>query len=101
MGYATQYIDKRRKLTTPKQVYKLLRHNSRKGRNIVTASKSLNKDNMRHEYKFPLKGIKSLAQDEKKMTVILKDETIFFLEHKDFIFKGIGKFLLAYPKKDK
>ena len=56
---------------------------------------------MRHEYKFPLKGIKSLAQDEKKMTVILKDETIFFLEHKDFIFKGIGKFLLAYPKKDK
>ena len=68
---------------------------------MVTASKPLNKDNMRHEYKFPLKGIKSLAQDEKKMTIILKDETIFFLEHKDFIFKGIGKFLLAYPKKDK
>ena len=56
---------------------------------------------MRHEYKFPLKGMKSLAQDEKKMTIILKDDTIFFLEHKDFIFKGIGKFLLAYPRKDK
>ena len=26
--------------STPKQVYKLLRHNSRKGRNIVTTSKS-------------------------------------------------------------
>ena len=66
-----------------------------------TASKSLNKDNMRHEYKFPLKDIESLEQDEKKMTIILKDETIFFLEHKDFIFKGIGKFLLAIPKKVK
>ena len=55
---------------------------------------------MRHEYKFPLKDIKSLEQDE-KMTIILKDDTIFFLEHKDFIFKGIGKFLLAYPKKVK
>jgi len=56
---------------------------------------------MRHEYKFPLKGIKSLTQDDKKMTIILKDETIFFLEHSDFIFKGIGKFLLAIPKKVK
>lgn len=56
---------------------------------------------MRHEYKFPLKGIKSFVQDDKKMTIILKDETIFFLEHKDFIFKGIGRFLLAYPRKDK
>ena len=65
------------------------------------ASKSLNKDNMRHEYKFPLKEIKSLAQDEKKITIILRDETIFFIEHKDFIFKGIGRFLLAYPRKDK
>ena len=27
------------KSPTPKQVYKLLRHNSRKGRNIVTTSK--------------------------------------------------------------
>ena len=68
---------------------------------MVTASKSLNKNNMRHEYKFPLNEIKSLAQDEKKMTIILNDETIFFLEHKDFIFKGIGRFLLAYPRKDK
>ena len=56
---------------------------------------------MRHEYKFPLKGIKSFVQDDKKMTIILKDETIFFLEHKDFIFKGIGRFLLAYRRKDK
>lgn len=68
---------------------------------MVTASKSFNKDNMRHEYKFPLNEIKSLAQDEKKMTITLKDETIFFLEHKDFLFKGIGKFLLAIPKKVK
>lgn len=68
---------------------------------MVTASKSLNKDNMRHEYKFPLKEMKSFVQDDKKMTIILKDETIFFLEHKDFIFKGIGRFLLAYPRKDK
>ena len=82
-------------------MYKLLRHNSRKGRNIDTASKSLNKDNMRHEYKFPLKGMKSLAQDDKKMTIELFDGTIFFLEHKDFVFKGIGKYLLAYPRKDK
>jgi hypothetical protein len=56
---------------------------------------------MRHEYKFPLKDMKALDQDEKKMIIILKDETIFFLEHKDFIFKGIGKFLLAIPKKVK
>ena len=56
---------------------------------------------MRHEYKFPLKGIKSLAQDDKKMTIELFDGTIFFLEHKDFMFKGIGKFLLVYPRKDK
>ena len=56
---------------------------------------------MRHEYKFPLNEIKSLAQNEKKMTITLKDETIFFLEHKDFLFKGIGKFLLAIPKKVK
>ena len=28
------------KSLTPEQVYKLLRHNSRKGRNIVTTSKS-------------------------------------------------------------
>ena len=56
---------------------------------------------MRHEYKFPLKGMKSLEQDEKKMTIELFDGTIFFLEHKDFIFKGIGKFLLVYPRKDK
>ena len=69
---------------------------------MLTLGVSLfNTNIMRHEYKFPLKGIKSLAQDEKKMTVILKDDTIFFLEHKDFIFKGIGKFLLAYPKKVK
>ena len=53
------------------------------------------------EYKFPLKDIKSLAQDDKKMEIILKDETIFFLEHNDFMFKGIGKFLLAIPKKVK
>ena len=68
---------------------------------MVTASKSFNKDSMRHEYKFPLKDIKSLEQDEEKMTIILKDDTIFFLEHNDFIFKGIGKFLLAIPKKVK
>ena len=65
-----------------------------------TASKSLNKDNMRHEYKFPLKDIESLEQDE-KMTITLKDGNIFYLSHKDFIFKGIGKFLLAIPKKVK
>ena len=69
---------------------------------MLTLQVSLfNKDSMRHEYKFPLKGIKSLTQDDKKMTIILKDETIFFLEHSDFIFKGIGKFLLAIPKKVK
>ena len=45
--------------------------------------------------------MKSFVQDDKKMTIILKDETVFFLEHKDFIFKGIGKFLLVYPRKDK
>ena len=56
---------------------------------------------MRHEYKFPLKDIKSLEQDDKKMTIELFDGTIFFLEHEDFIFKGIGKFLLAIPKKVK
>lgn len=56
---------------------------------------------MRHEYKFPLKGIKSFVQDDKKMTIELFDGTIFFLEHKDFIFKGVGKFLLVYPRKDK
>ena len=55
---------------------------------------------MRHEYKFPLEDIKSLEQDE-EMTITLKDGNIFYLSHKDFIFKGIGKFLLAYPKKDK
>ena len=55
---------------------------------------------MRHEYKFPLKDIKSLEQDE-EMTIILKDGNIFYLSHKDFIFKGIGKFLLAIPKKVK
>ena len=56
---------------------------------------------MRHEYKFPLKDMKSLEQDEEKMTIILKDDTIFYLSHKYFIFKGIGKFLLAIPKKVK
>ena len=55
---------------------------------------------MRHEYKFPLKDIKSLEQDE-KMTITLKDGNVFFLEHKDFMFKGIGRFLLAIPKKVK
>ena len=62
---------------------------------------SLNKESMRHEYKFPLKGMKSFVQDDKKMTIELFDGTIFFLEHKDFIFKGIGKFLLVYPRTDK
>ena len=81
------------------KVYSII---AEKGREIWTLRVSLfNKESMRHEYKFPLKGIKSLAQDEKKMTIILKDETIFFLEHKDFIFKGIGKFLLEYPRKEK
>ena len=56
---------------------------------------------MRHEYKFPLKDIKSLEQDEEKMTITLKDGNIFYLSHKDFIFKGIGRFLLAIPKKVK
>ena len=60
-----------------------------------------NRKNMRHEYKFPLKDLMSLEQDEEKMTIILKDDTIFYLSHKDFIFKGIGKFLLAIPKKVK
>ena len=59
-----------------------------------------NKDSMRHEYKFPLKDIKSLEQDE-EMTITLRDGNIFYLSHKDFIFKGIGKFLLAIPKKVK
>ena len=59
------------------------------------------KNNRMKEYKFPLKDIKSLAQDEKKMTIELFDGTIFYLSHKDFIFKGIGKFLLAIPKKVK
>ena len=56
---------------------------------------------MRHEYKFPLKGMKSFVQDDINMLIELFDGTIFFLEHKDFLFKGIGKFLLAYPRKDK
>lgn len=56
---------------------------------------------MRHEYKFPLKEMKSFDQDDKKMTIELFDGTLFFLEHKDFTFKGIGKFLLAIPKKVK
>mgnify|MGYP000936679115 FL=1 len=45
--------------------------------------------------------MKSFVQDDKKMTIELLDGTIFFLEHKDFVFKGIGKFLLAYPRKVK
>ena len=53
------------------------------------------------EYKFPLKDIKSLEQGKNKMTIILEDGNIFYLSHKDFIFKGIGKFLLAIPKKVK
>ena len=68
---------------------------------MVTASKSFNKDNMRHEYKFPLKDMKSFVQNDVNMLIELFDGTIFFLEHKDFIFKGIGKFLLAIPKKVK
>lgn len=68
---------------------------------MVTASKSLNKDNMRHEYKFPLKDMKSFVQNDMNMLIELFDGTIFCLEHKDFIFTGIGKFLLAIPKKVK
>ena len=68
---------------------------------MVTASKSLNKDNMRHEYKFPLKDMKSFVQNDVNMLIELFDGTIFYLEHKDFIFTGIGKFLLAIPKKVK
>ena len=56
---------------------------------------------MRHEYKFPLKDMKSFVQDDTNMIIELFDGTIFFLEHKDFIFKGVGKFLLAIPKKVK
>ena len=85
-------------------IYSQIRYSiiAEKGIKIWTLQVSLfNRKNMRHEYKFPLKGIKSLDQDEKKMTVILKDDTIFYLSHKDFIFKGIGKFLLAIPKKVK
>ena len=56
---------------------------------------------MRHEYKFPLKDMKSFVQDDTNMIIELFDGTIFFLEHEDFIFTGIGKFLLAIPKKVK
>lgn len=85
-------------------IYRQIRYSTiaEKGREIRTLQVSLfNKERMRHEYKFPLKDIKSLEQDEEKMTIILKDDTIFYLSHKDFIFKGIGKFLLAIPKKVK
>ena len=56
---------------------------------------------MRHEYKFPLKDMKSFVQNDMNMLIELFDGTIFLLEHKDFIFTGIGKFLLAIPKKVK
>ena len=89
MGYTTQDRQK---------VYSAI---AEKGRKIRTLQVSLfNRKNMRHEYKFPLKDIKSLEQDE-EMTITLKDGNIFHLSHKDFIFKGIGKFLLAIPKKVK
>ena len=56
---------------------------------------------MRHEYKFPLKDMKSFVQNDINMLIELFDGTIFYLEHKDFIFTGIGKFLLVIPKKVK
>ena len=80
------------------KVYSII---AEKGREIWTLRVSLfNKESMRHEYKFPLKDIKSLEQDD-EITIKLKDGNIFYLSHKDFIFKGIGKFLLAIPKKVK
>lgn len=56
---------------------------------------------MRHEYKFPLEDMKSFVQNDMNMLIELFDGTIFCLEHEDFIFTGIGKFLLAIPKKVK
>ena len=64
-------------ILTPKQVYKLLRHNSRKGRNIVTTSnKPINIFNM--VYMFLLVGMLFILAFPAKVMTKLKLSLVLF-----------------------